>query len=351
MEVKRHSIFKSALRAFFSTLSGIVGAIVALFLVGMAVAAFSKVQKVGDKTECVIVADAEGNRERLSDFSPAILRVNIHGIIGLKTLNAQTIESQLLDSRIGLLKNDRVKGILLHIDSPGGTVTDSYQIYSKLLDYKIKYKVPIYAYVNGMCASGGMMIACAADKIFSSPVGTIGSVGVKMGPLFNVSELIEKYGIKQKTFTKGKDKDMLNPFRHWVPEESRSVEDMMNYNYKMFVNIVANARPKITESALINQYGARIFDPDRAQDYGFIDAKGSYSQALSELVKAADINEKYQVFALKFLSSGFSKFLDNQGPLFSGKIQHEISIPHALPSELMNRPLYLYLPASSLFEP
>ena len=348
MEIKRPSIFMSALRAFLSMLGGGIGIVLGLFVIGMAIAAFSKAQRVTDKTECVIIADADGNRERLPDFAPAILKVNIHGLIGSKKLNAQTIESQLLDSRIGLLKNDRVKAILLHIDSPGGTVTDSYQIYAKLLDYKTRYKVPIYAYVNGICASGGMMIACAADKIFSSPVAVIGSVGVRMGPVFNFADLIEKYGIKQKTFTLGKDKDVLNSFRPWKPDEGQSIQDMLEYTYNLFLDVVVSARPKMNKNQLINVYGAEIFDPVRARQYGYIDdAKSSYSHALSELVKAAGITEKYQVVALKMLYPMFSPFVDNQSSLFSGKVRHEIALTNELPAELMNRPLYLYLPTAS----
>ena len=68
--------------------------------------------------------------------------------------------------------------------APGGAADDSVGIYRALCEYKKKYNVPIYAFVDGLCASGGMYIACAADKIYATPSSVIGSVGVIMGPLF-----------------------------------------------------------------------------------------------------------------------------------------------------------------------
>jgi signal peptide peptidase SppA len=267
-------------------------------------------------------------------------------VIGTRDLNAKTVEAQLLDSREGALKGDRVKAILLHINSPGGGALDAHAIYARLKEYKEQYKVPIYAYVDGMCASGGMMIACAADKIFSGPVGIIGSVGVLMGPNFNVAGLMERYGVKQLTITRGKDKDMLSPYREWKPGEDQSLEDIIDYDYNLFVNLVAEARPQMNKNRLIHEFGAQVYDPVRAEDYGYIDdGKSSYSAALTSLVKEAEIDEKYQVVELKVLHPVLSDLIEGKSPIFTGKIKHELSLPCELSPELMNRPLYLYAPA------
>jgi len=323
-----------------------IGIIIGLFVIGIVIAVLSKPQMVTDKTQLIIAADAEGNREFLSHSAPVVLRLNIHGVIGTRDLNAKTIEAQLLDSRIGALKDDRVKAILLHINSPGGTAFDAHDIYSRLIEYKTQYKVPIYAYVDGMCASGGMMIACAADKISSAPIGIIGSVGVLMGPNFNVSGLMEKYGVKQLTITKGKDKDMLSPYREWKPGEDQSLRDIIDYDYNLFVDLVAKARPAMNKNSLINEYGAQVYDPVRAEQYGYIDdGKSSYSHALTELLKAADITEEYQVIELKVLHPVLSDLIEGKSPIFTGKIKHELQLPSDIPLEFMNRPLYLYSPA------
>ncbi|MDJ0652242.1 MAG: S49 family peptidase [Simkaniaceae bacterium] len=345
MDIKRESIFISALRTLCNTLGGMIGIVIGLIVISIAIATLAKPKMVADKTQLIIAADAEGNRELLPDSAPVVLKMNIHGVIGTRDLNSKTVQSQLLDSRTGALKDERVKAIFLHINSPGGTAFDAHDIYSHLIDYKEKYKVPIYAYVDGICASGGMMVACAAEKVFSSPIGIIGSVGVLMGPNFNFSELMANYGVKQRTLTKGKDKDTLNPYREWKPGEDQSLKDIINHDYKIFVDIVTKARPEMDKNSLIDVYGARVYDPFKAQQYGYIDnGKSSYSHALTELVKAADISGAYQVIELKVLHPVLSDLIERKSPLFTGKVKHELKLPSELPTELLNRPLYLYAP-------
>jgi signal peptide peptidase SppA len=346
MNVIRESIFISAFRTFCNSLAGMFGILVGLIIIAVLFIFASKPAMVSDKTTMIIAADADGNRSLLPDSSPAILRINIHGEIGTRDLNAKLLQTQLLDSREGALKHNRVKGILLHINSPGGTVDDANNMYMSLVAYKEKYKVPIHAYVDGMCASGAMYIACSADKIFSNPTGIVGSVGVIMGPNFNVSGLMEKYGVSQVTLTQGKDKDMLSPYRPWKPGEDDSLKAILAYDYERFTDIVSKNRPRINKQKLINEYGAQVFDPPKAQELGYIDdGDSSYSAALSELVTQAKIDTAYQVVELKVPHPILSDLIEGQSPLISGKIKHEIQLTPALKSEWMNRPLYLYSPA------
>lgn len=300
MEIKRESIFISAVRTLCNTFGGMIGILIGIVIIGIAVVVLSSPQMVSNKTQLIIAADADGQRELLSHSAPVILRLNIHGAIGTRDLNAKTVEAQLLDSREGALKGDRVQAIFLHINSPGGTAFDAHDIYTRLKEYKERFKVPIYAYIDGMCASGGMMIACAADKIFSGPIGIIGSVGVLMGPNFNFSGLMEKYGVKQLTITRGKDKDMLSPYREWKPGEDQSLKDIVDYDYNLFVNLVVSSRPQMNKNRLMNEFGAQVYDPVRAEEYGYIDdGNSSYGAALSALAKEAQIDEKYRAIAFK----------------------------------------------------
>ena len=347
MDIKRESILVSAVRSFCNTFAGMFGVIVGLIIIAIVIAVLSKPSMVSDKTSMIIGADAEGNRSLLPSSAPVVLRLNIHGVIGSRDLNSKTVEAQLLDSREGTLKGDRVKAIYLHINSPGGTAFDAHDIYTKLVEYKTKYKVPIYAYVDGMCASGGMMIACSADKILSAPVGIIGSVGVLMGPNFNVAGLMERYGVKQLTITKGIDKDMLSPYREWKPGEDQSLKDIVAYDYNLFVNLVTKNRPRLNRNKLINEYGAQVYDPVRAQEYGYIDdGNSNYNASMAELVKKAGIeeDEKYQVVELKVLHPVLSDLIEGKSPIFTGKLKHEWVVGSDLPQELLNKPLYLYSP-------
>jgi hypothetical protein len=102
----------------------------------------------------------------------------------------------------------------------------------------------------------------------------------------------------------------------------------------------------MNKNRLIHEFGAQVYDPVRAEDYGYIDdGKSSYSAALTSLVKEAEIEEKYQVVELKVLHPVLSDLIEGKSPIFTGKIKHELSLPCELSPELMNRPLYLYAPA------
>jgi signal peptide peptidase SppA len=262
-------------------------------------------------------------------------------------MTAEKIESMLLNSHSDLLSGGRVKGILLHMDTPGGEVSNADGIYRALLAYKKKYNVPVYAYVDGMCASGGMYIASAADKILASPSSVIGSIGVIIGPTFNFSGLMDQYGVQAMTITQGKDKDMLNPFRPWKPGEDRCLQTITADLYNQFVDIVLQARPMMDKQRLINEYGAQIYIATEAQKLGYIDdAASSYYSAIAELAKAAQIpdDHPYQVVNLEPQHLFFANFTDMKTNLLSGKITHIFQMGPYMNSELSGKFLYLYQP-------
>jgi signal peptide peptidase SppA len=276
-----------------------------------------------------------------------ILKIDIVGEIGLKDLTAEKIQNSLLDSREGMLSGNRVKAILLNINTPGGAADDSDSIYRALMAYKQKYQVPIYAYVDGLCASGGMYIASAAEKVYASPSSVIGSIGVLMGPTFNVSGLMDMYGVKSLTLTEGKDKDMLNPFRPWVPGEDNCLRTINADLYMRFVNIVTTARPKLDKHKLIAEYGAQVYSCETAMQLGYIDvANSNYDAALIDLAKAANLPDPqyYQVFTIEPEHTFLSDLTTAQSPLLTGKITHHFQFQPGFNSEFSGRFLYLYQP-------
>jgi protease-4 len=276
-----------------------------------------------------------------------ILKINVEGEIGTELFNKQTVGNLLIESRERALKDNRVKAIILNINTPGGTAIDSNAIYRLLKDYKAQYKVPIYAYVDGLCASGGMYIACAADKIYSSNISIIGSVGVVVGPFVNVYKLMEKYGVASETITAGKGKDEMNPFREWGPHEGENLKALTDYLYDHFIDVVATNRPTLDPVKLRNEYGAQIYPAAIAEKYGFIDGSDfTFNQALSQLAKEIGIDdEMYQVVELEnnsWLASLFHNKI-NLG-LLSGEIKHSVALPPQCDPKFMNQPLYLYRP-------
>ena len=107
MNISRESIFVSAIRSFCSSLSAIIGIVIGLLVVGFLFLMTTKPDQITDKTTPMITADADGNRKMLPSSTPVILRINVHGVIGLKDFNAKTVRSQLLDSQQGMLKGKK----------------------------------------------------------------------------------------------------------------------------------------------------------------------------------------------------------------------------------------------------
>lgn len=327
MEIQRESIFVSALRSFCKMFFAVCGIFLAFIMMSLLYNAVGGSSPEEAKTKVKHLPDTNGNRE-ISSTSPVILQLSISGVIGdPKSLNTKTVQHALLDSRTGDFKKDRVKGILLYMNTPGGTVVDSDNIYRMLKEYKARYKVPIFAYIDGLCASGGMYISCAADQVYAGPASIVGSIGVIIGPFFNFYDALGKIGVASKTITEGLDKDMMSPFRPWKPDEDSPLKAVTAYFYQQFVDIVVAAKPRVDKTRLINEYGAKVFDPQTAQQIGYVDfADATRDIALLALLKEAGVDptKTYQVVELEPKSEWLANLLDSKSPLFTGKIEHTI---------------------------
>jgi signal peptide peptidase SppA len=346
MEILRESIFISSLRSFCRMFFAVSGIFIALVLLTTLYSAVTSPGAIEPKTTVTYLPDAKGTRELAPHSAPVVLEIKFHGVIGdPKVLDTDTVQNILLDSRSGVLANNRVKAILLHMNTPGGTVVDSDNIYRMLKTYKERYKVPVYAYVDGLCASGGVYISSAADKVFAGPASIIGSVGVVIGPFFNVYDTLQKIGIHALTVTAGLDKDMLNPTRPWKPGEDASLKAVTAYFYDRFVDVVTEARPNLDKNMLVSKYGAKVFDPVEAQNLGYVDmANASRDETLLALLKEAQIDESkpYQVVELQPKSDLLSMLLA-KSPLVTGKVEH--SLDTGMP-KIREQFAYLYQPSS-----
>lgn len=348
----RDSIFYSAIRSLFVAFCAVIGIGLGIVFFTILIGALSTKtdNQLTTVNEQEIMPNAEGKREVLTATSPILLQINIDGIIGTEGLSMGTIKQQLIESREGDFKGDRVKGVLVYIDSPGGTVTDADGIYRALKAYKEKYKVPVYAYVNGLCASGGMYIACAADKVYSNDTSLIGSIGVIMPTFMNFTKLLDKVGVETMTLSIGTDKDAMNPLRPWKAGEEKNFQDIIAYYYNHFVNIVTSNRSSVNKEKLVNDYGARVFTAPQAMENGFIDSStSSIGETIKELAKEAKIEGDYQVIKLEN-KDWWTKLFSGKGSmsqalgLLSGKITHQVQLSSELDPCLQNKFLYLYSP-------
>lgn len=329
MEIANESVFVSAIRSFCKVFFACIALFLAFFVAMILYSAFASPYSPVDKTTVVVLPNLNNETDLVSFGSPVVLRINIDGVIGTPgVLDTTTMENILRDSRRGMLAKDRVKAVLLHLNTPGGSGRDSDNMYRLLKAYKEEYKVPVYAYVDGFCASGGMFISAAADRMYASPPSVIGSVGVIWGPFFNVSEALARFGVQSKTLTEGADKDTMTPFRPWKPDEGADLNAIMASSYQRFVDIVAASHPRLDKTKLMNEYGAKVFDAQTAEKLGYIDvADAEYKTALKDLLTAANIDaaQPYQVIELT-PKVGWISPLSNQFNLLHGKIEHTLNV-------------------------
>lgn len=341
----RDSLWYSAIRTMVICIFSVVGIFLGFIPVLLLFAGLisSAESEPTSKYDVDIVANADNVRKKMSKEAPAVLSIRLDGVIGLNDLTQKNFREMLVESREGTLKNNRVKAILLHIESPGGTVIDADGIYHALKAYKESYKVPVYAYVDGLCASGGMYVAAAADKIYASDVSLIGSIGVLSPSFLNLTQLIEKIGVQALTLTAGKGKDELNPLRPWKPGEQDNMQAIINYYYNEFVNIMTANRKNLSKEKLIDEYGAHVFPASQAAQYGFIDEAGhSRNDVLKLLLKQIGIEDDYYQVVELSSNNWFNSLFSTQSALFKGKVKHEFSLSHEMDPALQGKFLYLY---------
>ncbi|MBS4168235.1 S49 family peptidase [Parachlamydia sp. AcF125] len=342
----QESVFVSGFRTFVTAFCKIFGVLLGILL---AISAFSLFESKGSEIESEysleVAPNAKNVRTALSSTAPVILVLPIDGVIGGEGLNAKMIRQQLIESREGTLHNNRVKAIFLEINTPGGGVLDADAIYRALKAYKKEYNVPVYAYVDGLCASGGMYVASAADKIYASDVSLIGSVGVVTPSRLNLSQLLDKIGVQPLTLSAGKGKDELNPLRPWKPGEEDKMQGLVNFYYQRFVDVVTANRPQLSKEKLVDEYGAAVYPANEAFAKGYVDGSGfSRGEALTALLKLIGIEDDfYQV--VKFQGkSWFSQIFNEKNALTFGSIQ--LKLPQELDIKFSNQPLYLYQPGA-----
>jgi protease-4 len=169
-------------------------------------------------------------------------------------------------------EDDDVKGVILSIDSPGGLVTDSHQMYHRLK--QLAAKKPIYVSMKRMCASGGVYAAMGAGesgKIFAEPTTWTGSIGVII-PRYDFTGLGEKFGVASDSLTTGEFKDSLNPLKPVTDREREVWGEILEESFARFVKIVAEGRKGLDEETVRTKLATgQIFTADQAVANGLID--------------------------------------------------------------------------------
>ncbi|MDD7511675.1 MAG: signal peptide peptidase SppA [Peptostreptococcaceae bacterium] len=187
-----------------------------------------------------------------------------------------------------MMENDNNKGIFMVVNSPGGTVSASDELYLKLEEYKNKTKRPVYAYFRNMAASGGYYISADANKIIANRNCWTGSIGVTIGSLYDATELLNNIGVKSVTITSGPNKAMGNISSKLTDEQVAIFQSLVDEAYEQFLSIVSAGR-NIDVETLKPIADGRIYTAKQALSAGLIDAILTESEAEALMLKSENL--------------------------------------------------------------
>ena len=219
----------------------------------------------------------------LSGYSPALSFTNKIGVVPINGIirDADTIIEQMIAFR-----NDRrIKAIILRIDSPGGGVGPSQEIYSETRRTSRTKKV--VASLGSVAASGGYYVASAADSIVANPGTLTGSIGVLM-EFVRVEELLKKIGVEMQVIKSGEFKDIGSPNRKMTHKEKEMLLTLLEDIRNQFVTAVSQGR-NMPEEAVLELADGRIFSGRQAKDLGLVDSLGNFRDAVSVAKRLAHI--------------------------------------------------------------
>lgn len=228
------------------------------------------------------------------DGAGKILLLDISGTIseqeksgGLLWRGEPSMVSLIRESLQKAEKDDRIVGLILRINSPGGTVTASDIIHHDIAGFKKRRQVPVMACIMGVGASGGYYVAAAADEIVAHPTAITGSIGVIMMK-FNVEGLMGKIGVEEQTVKSGDKKDIMSPFRRATPEEVRLGQEIIDQLYARFLDVIM-ARPgnRLSRDELRRQADGRVYTAGQALEGKLIDRVGYLDDVIASVRKMA----------------------------------------------------------------
>jgi len=230
----------------------------------------------------VLIVRLSGKPSRLP-FGDKIAVVEIQGVI--------TQSFPVIDEIHHHLADDAVKAIILRIDSPGGGVGPSQEIYREVL--KAKQKKKIVTSMGAVAASGGYYVACASDLIVANPGTITGSIGVIM-QFSNFEELLKKIGIKGVVLKSGEHKDIGSPFREMTPEEKKIMQETLDNVHQQFIRAVAEGR-NLDPAKVLPIADGRIMTGEQAKQLGLVDKMGNLDDAIEEAAKLVGIEGRPHV--------------------------------------------------------
>ena len=264
-----------------------------------------------------------------SDFpsKPFLARIDVSGTIQPSYSDPFTVPAgydhdlymELVDA---LMDDDQNKGILLYVDSPGGTVYESDEMYLKLMQYREKTSRPIYAYFASEACSGGYYISMAANEIYANRNAWTGSIGVIIS-LMDYQGLSEKIGVREVDITSGRNKAMGSAWEPMTDEQRGIFQGMVNEAYAQFVDIVTAGR-KLDRARVLELADGRIYTAQQALDTGLIDHIAGEEDAFKAILEKAGLEPDAEIYVPARASSNLFTVLFSRAAALRPKSDLEL---------------------------
>ncbi len=207
--------------------------------------------------------------------------VELNGVIAdNEKANADNIVTALRDA----FDNEKTAGVILRINSPGGSPVQSGYIYDEMRRLREKHPdTPLYAVVTDICASGGYYIASAADKIYADKASIVGSIGVRMDN-FGFVDAMQKLGVERRTLTAGENKALLDPFLPENEKAKQHMQTMLTEIHQQFINSVKEGRGDRLDTSVEGLFSGLIWTGEAAVKIGLVDELASSSYVAREVI-------------------------------------------------------------------
>lgn len=267
-----------------------------------------------------------------------ILNLEINGVI----MNGKSFLKKLKKYK----KDPAIKAIVIDINSPGGAVGPSQEIYYEIIRAKKETKKPIVCVSTGLMASGGYYSALACDKIIVAPGAMIGSIGVIM-EFANLEKLYDWAKVQRYTITSGKFKDSGSEYRAMRDDERQLFQDMINEVYGQFKKTVMISR-NLSDEEVSKYADGRVMTGSKAVELKFADAEGTFEDAVRMAAQMAKLGDDYKVVKpLKSKENWYEMIFDNReedelnSSTPAGLFSTSHIIKNIFKTELLNQPLFM----------
>jgi protease-4 len=210
--------------------------------------------------------------------------VDLQGVIASDEASADSIIGSLQSA----FEDNKTRGVILRINSPGGSPVQAGQIYDEIKRLRAKHpETPLYAVVDDICASGGYYVAVGADKIFVDKASIVGSIGVLMDG-FGFTESMQKLGVERRLLTAGENKGFLDPFSPVDPKQQAFAKLMLEEIHGQFIGVVREGRGKRLKETP-EMFSGLVWSGEKSIQLGLADGLGSIESVARDVIKAEDI--------------------------------------------------------------